>query len=150
MSRTKNQFCSNVVWIVLRRNRTRPMLSNVSDDQAGWKVDRLLTYCCVPTKNAILGMHLAFFVGTKGVHIVSLLAGTRAGLEAATVACFLFHILILRVWISWKKSKFFSFLVRGAWRCSVLHQCVCIIYIWLVYLAHCNLNNIQRSGCACS
>ena len=83
------------------------MLSNVSDDQAGRKVDRLLTYCCVPTKNAILGMHLAFFVGTKGVHIVSLLAGTRGGLEAATVACFLFHILILRVWISWKKSKFF-------------------------------------------
>jgi len=150
MSRTKNQFCSNVVWIVLRRNRTRPMLSNVSDDQAGWKVDRLLTYCCVPTKNAILGMHLAFFVGRKGVHIVSLLAGTRGGLEAATVACFLFHILILRVWISWKKSKFFSFLVRGAWRCSVLHQCVCIIYIWLVYLAHCNLNNIQHSDCACS
>ena len=94
MSRTKNQFCSSVVWTVLRRNRTQPMLSNVSDDQAGWKVDRLLTYCCVPTKNAILGMHLAFFVGTKGVHIVSLLAGTRGGLEAATVACFLFHILI--------------------------------------------------------
>ena len=128
------------------------MLSNVSDDLAsGMEGDRrLLTYCYVLTKNAILGMHLAFFVGTKGVHIVSLLAGTRGGVEAALMTCFIFHILILRVWISWKKSKFFSFLVRGAWRCSVLHQCVCIIYIWLVYLAHCNLNNIQRSDCACS
>ena len=93
------------------------MLSNVSDDLAsGMEGDRrLLTYCYVLTKNAILGMHLAFFVGRKGVHIVSLLAGTRGGLEAATVACFLFHILILRVWISWKKRIFFHFWseVRG-------------------------------------
>ena len=85
------------------------MLSNVSDDQSGWKVDRLLTYCCVPTKNAILGMHLAFFVGTKGVHIVSLLAGTRGGLEAATVACFLFHILILKVCVDFmEEEQFFT------------------------------------------
>ena len=39
------------------------MLSNVSDDLAsGMEGDRrLLTYCYVLTKNAILGMHLAFF-----------------------------------------------------------------------------------------
>ena len=39
------------------------MLSNVSDDLAsGMEGDRrLLTYCYILTKNAILGMHLAFF-----------------------------------------------------------------------------------------
>jgi len=134
MSRTKNQFCSSVVWIVLRRNRTRPMLSNVSDDQSGWKVDRLLTYYCVPTKNAILGMHLAFFVGTKGVHIVSLLAGTRGGgVEAAPVACFLFHILIVRVWFHGRRVNFFFIFGQrcvemsgftpgpSPWRTTVLH-----------------------------
>ena len=102
------------------------MLSNVSDDLAsGMEGDRrLLTYCYVLTKNAILGMHLAFF-GWDKRSTCRVLVGwhTRRRSGSSTSGLLSFSHFNCEGMISWKKSKFFfSFLVRGAWRCPVLHQ----------------------------
>jgi len=86
------------------------MLSNVSDDLAsGMEGDRrLLTYCYVLTKNAILGMHLAFF-GWDERSTCRVLVGwhTRRRSGSSTSGLLSFSHFNCEGMISWKKSKFF-------------------------------------------
>jgi len=124
------------VQIVLRRNRTRPMLSNVSDDLAsGMEGDRrLLTYCYVLTKNAILGMHLAFF-GWDKRSTCRVLVGwhTRRRSGSSTSGLLSFSHFNCEGMISWKNSNFFFIFGQrcvemsgftpgpSPWRTTVLH-----------------------------
>ena len=101
------------------------MLSNVSDDLAsGMEGDRrLLTYCYVLTKKAILSMHLAFFGWDERSTYRVLVGWHTRWSGSSTNGLLSFSHFNCEGMISWKKSKFiFSFLVRGAWRCPVLHQ----------------------------
>ena len=122
--------------IVLRRNRTRPMLSNVSDDLAsGMEGDRrLLTYCYVLTKNAILGIHLAFF-GWDKRSTCRVLVGwhTRRRSGSSTSGLLSFSHFNCEGMISWKKSNFFFIFGQrcvemsgftpgpSPWRTTILH-----------------------------
>ena len=86
------------------------MLSNVSDDLAKWEVDHLLIYYSCPTKNnAIFGMHALHFFLLRRREYICRVAGTQGGVEEAPVACFLFHILILKVCVDFmEEEQFFT------------------------------------------